>query len=298
MFVWNACKYTRKLIMSNAIVLIECKDQHGIVSSVTEFIYSNQGNIIDLDQYTDHVNNHFFMRIKWSLSSFNIEKSKISEYFETLLAKRFGIRFDLFFTDEIPKVGLFVTKLSHCLFDLLGRWQSGDLDIEIPVIVSNHEYLRGTVERFDIPFVYLPINSKNKEEQERKQLEILSEYNIDVLVLARYMQIISSSFISQFKKNIINIHHSSLPAFVGAKPYHAAFERGVKIIGATAHYVTSKLDAGPIIDQDVVRTNHRHSVEDLIKMGQDVEKLVLARALKLHIDRKVLIVGNKTIVFH
>jgi len=193
---------------------------------------------------------------------------------------------------------LFVTRLSHCLFDILGRWQSGELEIEIPVIISNHEHLRGVVERFDIPFEYLPVNNENKMKQEQKQLKILSDYDIDFVVLARYMQIISPEFIKKYSSKIINIHHSFLPAFVGAKPYHAAFERGVKIIGATAHYVTDNLDAGPIIAQDVAHVTHRNSVQDLVKMGQDVEKLVLAKAIKLHVERKMLVVGNKTIVFN
>ena len=284
--------------MANAVVLIECEDQKGIVSSVTEFIYSNQGNIIDLDQYTDHENMHFFMRVEWSLEMFTIEREKISEYFNTLLGKRFKIRFDLFFTDEKPKMGLFVTKLSHCLFDILGRWQSGELEVEIPVVVSNHEYLRDVVERFDIPFVHIPIDKSNKDVAEAKQLEVLSRYKIDFVVLARYMQIVTPKFIAEYENRIINIHHSFLPAFVGAKPYHAAFQRGVKIIGATAHYVTADLDAGPIIEQDVARVTHRNAVNDLVKMGQDVEKLVLAKAIKLHVERKMLVVDNKTIVFH
>jgi formyltetrahydrofolate deformylase len=195
-------------------------------------------------------------------------------------------------------MGLFVTKLSHCLFDILGRWQSGELEVEIPVVISNHENLRSIVERFDIPFEYIPITYENKEEQEQKQLEVLSNYDIDFVVLARYMQIISPNFIKQYSNKIINIHHSFLPAFVGAKPYHAAFERGVKIIGATAHYVTDSLDAGPIIDQNIAHVSHRNSVKDLVKIGQDIEKLVLAKAINLHVKRKMLVVGNKTIVFN
>jgi formyltetrahydrofolate deformylase len=284
--------------MANAVLLIECEDQQGIVSSITEFIYSNQGNIIDLDQYTDHDNSHFFMRLEWSMGSFTIKREKISEYFDTLLGNRFSIRFDLYFTDERPKMGLFVTKLSHCLFDILGRWQSGELEVEIPVVISNHENLRSTVERFDIPFEYIPISNENKAKQEQKQLEVLSKYDIDFVVLARYMQIISPNFIKRYSNKIINIHHSFLPAFVGAKPYHAAFERGVKIIGATAHYVTDSLDAGPIIDQNIAHVSHRNSVKDLVKIGQDIEKLVLAKAINLHVKRKMLVVGNKTIVFH
>lgn len=284
--------------MANAVLLIECEDQQGIVSSVTEFIYSNQGNIIDLDQYTDHENMHFLMRLEWSLDSFTIQREKIAEYFETLIGKRFSIRFNLYFTDERPRMGLFVTKLSHCLFDILGRWQSGELEIEIPVVISNHENLRSIVERFNIPFEYIPISTENKIKQEQKQLDVLSKYAIDFVVLARYMQIISPEFIKQYSNKIINIHHSFLPAFVGAKPYHAAFERGVKIIGATAHYVTDSLDAGPIIDQDIAHVSHRNSVHDLVKIGQDIEKLVLAKAINLHVKRKMLVVGNKTIVFH
>lgn len=283
---------------TNAIILIECKDQQGIVSSVTEFIYSNQGNIIELDQHTDHENNHFFMRVEWSLEKFSIQKEKIAEYFDTLLAKRFEIRFNIYFTDEKPKMGLFVTKLSHCLFDILGRWQSGELDLDIPVVISNHEDLRDVVEKFGIPFYHLPITKENKVVQEAKQFEILDQFKVDFVVLARYMQILSPEFISRYKNKIINIHHSFLPAFVGAKPYHAAFERGVKIIGATGHYVTQDLDEGPIIEQNVARVTHRNCVNDLVKIGQDVEKIVLSKAIKLHIERRTLVVGNKTIVFN
>lgn len=284
--------------MTNAIILIECTDQKGIVSSVTEFIYSNEGNIIELDQYTDHENNHFFMRIKWSLEKFTIEKDKVAEYFETLIGKRFDIRFQLYFTDEKPKMGLFVTKLSHCLFDILGRWQNGQLELDIAVVISNHEHLRPLVEKFGIPFHCFPITKENKADQEQKEIAVLKEHGVDFVVLARYMQVISQDFIKTFKHKVINIHHSFLPAFVGAKPYHAAFERGVKIIGATAHYVTKDLDAGPIIEQNVARVNHRHTISDLVKMGQDVEKLVLAKAIELHVKRKTLVVNNKTIIFN
>lgn len=284
--------------MPNAIVLIECPDQQGIVSSVTEFIYGNNGNIIDLDQYTDHENNHFFMRVEWSIDSFNIKRDKIKEYFETLLAKRFNIHFNLYFDDRKPKMGLFVTKLSHCLFDLLGRWQSGELEIDIPVVISNHETLKPIVEKFGIPYYHIPIDKTNKSAQEDIQLEILEKHDVDFVVLARYMQVIGEKFISKFKNKVINIHHSFLPAFVGAKPYHAAYERGVKVIGATAHYVTPDLDEGPIIAQDVANVSHRESVNDLVRLGQDVEKIVLSKAVKIHIQRRGLVVGNKTIIFH
>lgn len=284
--------------MANGILLIECEDQQGIVSSITEFIYTNKGNIIELDQYLDHENGHFFMRIEWALENFTIDNDKIAEYFNTLLAKRFNIRFNLFFSDQKPKMALFVTKLSHCLFDLLGRWHNGGLDVEIPVVISNHEHLRDIVEKFGLTFHHIPITKENKAEQEDKHLQILKEHDIDLVVLARYMQIIGPKFIQEHKNKIINIHHSFLPAFVGAKPYHAAYQRGVKIIGATAHYVTEDLDAGPIIEQEVSRVSHHNTINDLVQMGQDVEKITLAKAVIKHVKRKTMVVGNKTIIFN
>lgn len=284
--------------MANAILLIECEDQQGIVSSITEFIYTNQGNIIELDQYIDKENGHFFMRVEWALENFTIENDKINEYFNTLLAIRFNIRYNLYFSDEKPKMAIFVTKLSHCLFDLLGRFHNGSLEVEIPIIVSNHEFLREIVEKFGIKFYHIPVSKNNKAEAEQKHLEILKEYNIDFVVLARYMQIIGPQLIETYKSKIINIHHSFLPAFVGAKPYHAAYERGVKIIGATAHYVTEELDAGPIIEQEISRVTHHNAISDLVKMGQDVEKITLAKAVINHVKRKTLVVGNKTIIFN
>jgi len=284
--------------MAHGILLIECEDQKGIVSSITEFIYSNQGNIVELDQYLDNENGHFFMRIEWTLDTFKIERSSINEQFEKLLAKPFNIRYNLFFSDKKPRMALFVTKLSHCLFDLLGRWQNKGLAIDIPVVISNHEYLKPIVEKFGLKFYHVPITKTNKSDQEKKHLEILKEHQIDFIVLARYMQIIGKELISSYEHKIINIHHSFLPAFVGAKPYHAAYERGVKIIGATAHYVTKDLDAGPIIEQEVSRVTHHNSINDLVLMGQDAEKITLARAVKKHVDRKTLVIGNKTIIFN
>ena len=284
--------------MANGILLIECEDQTGIVSSITEFIYSNKGNIVELDQYLDNENGHFFMRIEWALDNFAIERDKIGEYFNTLLAKRFNIRFNLYFNDVKPRMALFVTKLSHCLFDILGRWQNGGLEVDIPVVISNHEHLKPIVEKFGLKFYYVPITKENKLKQEQKHLEILEENKIDFIVLARYMQIIGKELINNYQHKIINIHHSFLPAFVGAKPYHAAYERGVKIIGATAHYVTEDLDAGPIIDQEVSRVTHHNTIKDLVLMGQDAEKITLAKAVKKHVDRKTFVIGNKTIIFN
>ena len=284
--------------MANGILLIECEDQTGIVSSITEFIYSNKGNIIELDQYLDNENGHFFMRIEWALDNFTIERDKIGEYFNTLLARRFNIRFNLYFNDVKPRMALFVTKLSHCLFDILGRWQNGGLEVDIPVVISNHEHLKPIVEKFGLKFYYVPITKENKLKQEQKHLEILEDNKIDFIVLARYMQIIGKELINIYQHKIINIHHSFLPAFVGAKPYHAAYERGVKIIGATAHYVTEDLDAGPIIDQEVSRVTHHNTIKDLVLMGQDAEKITLAKAVKKHVDRKTFVIGNKTIIFN
>ena len=284
--------------MANGILLIECEDQTGIVSSITEFIYSNKGNIVELDQYLDNENGHFFMRIEWALDNFTIERDKIGEYFNTLLARRFNIRFNLYFNDVKPRMALFVTKLSHCLFDILGRWQNGGLEVDIPVVISNHEHLKPIVEKFGLKFYYVPITKDNKLKQEQKHLEILEDNKIDFIVLARYMQIIGKELINIYQHKIINIHHSFLPAFVGAKPYHAAYERGVKIIGATAHYVTEDLDAGPIIDQEVSRVTHHNTIKDLVLMGQDAEKITLAKAVKKHVDRKTFVIGNKTIIFN
>lgn len=284
--------------MANGILLIECEDQTGIVSSITEFIYSNKGNIVELDQYLDNENGHFFMRIEWALDNFTIERDKIGEYFNTLLARRFNIRFNLYFNDVKPRMALFVTKLSHCLFDILGRWQNGGLEVDIPVVISNHEHLKPIVEKFGLKFYYVPITKENKLKQEQKHLEILEDNKIDFIVLARYMQIIGKELINIYQHKIINIHHSFLPAFVGAKPYHAAYERGVKIIGATAHYVTEDLDAGPIIDQEVSRVTHHNTIKDLVLMGQDAEKITLAKAVKKHVDRKTFVIGNKTIIFN
>jgi formyltetrahydrofolate deformylase len=280
-----------------ATILLHCPDTKGIVLTITEFIFKNGGNVIDLEQHIDKTTETFFMRVQWDLSGFIIPKDKIGEYFSTLIAKRYEMTWRLNFSDEKPRMALYVTKLSHCLYDILGRWKTDEWNVEIPVIISNHEHLRHVAEQFGIPFHYLPITKDNKGEQEAKQLEILEQHNIDFVVLARYMQIVTPGFIEKYENKIINIHHSFLPAFPGAKPYHSAFERGVKIIGATSHYVTSELDAGPIIEQDVARVSHKNKVEDLVLRGQDLEKLVLSQAIFNHIQHKVLVYNNKTIVF-
>lgn len=278
-------------------MLLHCPDKQGILAVVTEFINNNNGNIIYLDQYVDTVQGVFFMRVEWELDGFLIPKEKLSEYFQTLLAKPYDMVFNIYFHKQKPRMALFVSKQAHCLYDLLAHYEAGDWNVEIPLIVSNHPDLEHVAKKFGIPFFVFPINKDNKEEQEQKELDLLHENNVTCIVLARYMQIISPRMIAEYPEKIINIHHSFLPAFVGAKPYHAAYERGVKIIGATSHYVTEELDAGPIIEQDVVRISHKDTVGNLLRKGQDLEKIVLSRAVEKHIDRKILVYKNKTIVF-
>lgn len=283
--------------MTTAKLLLHCPDKPGILAEVTDFITVNKGNIIYLDQYVDHTENMFFMRIEWELKNFLVPKEKIEDYFATLYAQKYGMNFRLYFSDVKPRMAIFVSKMSHCLYDILARYTAGEWEVEIPLIISNHPDLQHIAERFDIPFHFFPITKVNKEEQEKKEMELLKEHRISFIVLARYMQIISENMIKTYPDKIINIHHSFLPAFVGAKPYHAAFERGVKIIGATSHYVTTELDAGPIIEQDVVRITHRDSTTDLVNKGKDLEKIVLSRAVQTHIERKVLAYKNKTVIF-
>lgn len=284
--------------MKTAKLLLHCPDKPGILAEVTDFITVNKGNIIYLDQYVDHVENIFFMRIEWELKSFLIPQEKIEDYFSTLYAQKYEMNFKLYFSDMKPRMAVFVSKMSHCLFDLLARYTAGEWNVEIPLIVSNHPDLQHVAERFGIPFYLFPITKETKNEQELREMELLAKHNIDFIVLARYMQVISEQMINAYPNRIINIHHSFLPAFVGAKPYHAAFERGVKIIGATSHYVTTELDAGPIIEQDVVRITHKDTVQELINKGKDLEKIVLSRAVQKHIEHKILAYKNKTVIFN
>ena len=284
---------------ASAILLLHCPDQPGIISEVTKFITDNQGNIIYLDQYVDHEDGMFFMRIEWELERFLIPKDKIKEYLTTLYAPRYQMTFNLYFSDERPRMAIFVSKMSHCLYDLLARYKAGEWDVDIPCIISNHEDLRFVAEQFNIPYYVWSINKdhSNKAEVEAAELALLERERVTFIVLARYMQIISDEMIARYPHHIINIHHSFLPAFVGAKPYHQAWERGVKIIGATSHYVTAELDAGPIIEQDVARITHKDTPESLVLKGKDLEKIVLSRAVTKHIQRKLLTYKNKTIIF-
>ena len=284
-------------MMTTAKLLLHCPDKPGSLAEVTDFITVNKGNIIYLDQYVDHVENIFFMRIEWELKDFLVPQEKIEDYFRTLYGQKYEMDFRLYFSDVKPRMAIFVSKLSHCLFDMLARYTAGEWNVEIPLIISNHPDLQHVAERFGIPFYLFPITKETKEEQERKEMELLAKHKITFIVLARYMQVISEQMINAYPNKIINIHHSFLPAFVGAKPYHAAFQRGVKIIGATSHYVTTELDAGPIIEQDVVRITHKDAIEDLVNKGKDLEKIVLSRAVQKHIERKVLAYKNKTVIF-
>lgn len=284
--------------MKTAKLLLHCPDKPGILAAVTDFITINKGNIVYLDQYVDREEKEFFMRIEWELENFLIPQEKVEDYFDTLYAQKYDMKYRIYFSDCKPRMAIFVSKMSHCIYDLLARYTAGEWDVEIPLIISNHPDLKHVADRFGIPFHVFSITKENKAEQEAKEMELLKENGVNFIVLARYMQVISEQMIEAYPSKIINIHHSFLPAFVGAKPYHAAFERGVKIIGATSHYVTTELDAGPIIEQDVVRITHKDTVQDLINKGKDLEKIVLSRAVQKHIDRKVLAYKNKTVIFN
>ncbi len=278
--------------------MLYCPDRPGILAEITNFITINKGNIVYLDQYVDRVENVFFMRIEWELENFVIPRDKIYDYFSTLYGQKYNMSFELYFGDVLPRIAIFVSKMSHCLYDMLARYTAGEWNVEIPLIVSNHPDLQHVADRFGIPYHVFPITKENKVEQEVKEMDLLAENNISTIVLARYMQIIGGRMIEAYPNRIINIHHSFLPAFIGAKPYHQAFQRGVKIIGATSHYVTKELDAGPIIEQEVVRISHKDTPEELVMKGKDLEKIVLSRAVQKDIERKILVYKNKTVIFN
>ena len=270
----------------SAILLVYCADRKGLIASVTEFIYRSNGNIIRLDQHVDSKKRIFFMRAEWDLNNTNLPVEELGVRFQAEIAEKFGMQWKLYFSDETPRIAVFVSKLSHCLYDILSRYQAKEWDVEIPLIISNHPDLETVAKGFGIDYYVFPITKTNKRSQEQKQL-----------ALSRYMQIMTNEFVKNYPNRIINIHHSFLPAFPGAQPYHSAYERGVKIIGATSHYVTSELDAGPIIEQDIVNISHKDTVMDLIRKGRDLEKVVLARTIWHHLRRKVLVHDNRTIVF-
>ena len=279
-----------------AVLLASCPDRQGIVAAVTRFIADHRGNIVDLEQHVAREESTFFMRIEFDLGGFGLSPDTFSTAFGPVAAA-FNMTWDLRQTAYRPRMALFVTRETHCVYDILARHRSGEWAVDIPVVVSNHEALRPIADQFGIPFHIFPITPETKGTQEERELELLRDTGIDFVVLARYMQIISAEFVRRYPNRILNIHHSFLPAFAGAKPYHAAHERGVKIIGATSHYVTAELDRGPIIEQDVIRVSHKDSVGDMIRKGRDNEKVVLARAIRAHLEHRILVHGNRTVVF-
>lgn len=280
-----------------AVLLVHCPDRKGLVAAVTEFIYERGGNIVYLDQYVDKESGTFFMRVEWELAGFDLARDAIGATFGAHVAARHGMTYRLHFGGRRMRLAVFVSTLPHCLYDVLSRVCSGEWDAEVPVVVSNHRELEEVAVRFGVEFRFFEINAGNRREQEAREIALLRELEIDLIVLARYMQILSGEFVAAFADRIVNIHHSFLPAFPGARPYHLAHKRGVKIIGATSHYVTAELDAGPIIEQDVVRVSHRDRVDDLARKGRDLERIVLARAVWQHIERKVLVYNNRTVIF-
>jgi len=279
-------------------ILIHCPDQTGIISAVTGFIHKKGGNIVYLDQHVDQQANVFFMRLESNFDADLFSESAFEKEFHKKLAQRYTMQWSMHRAGIQPKMALFVSKYNHCLYDLLSRYSSGELEVNIPFVISNHDDLRPIAEQFEIPFYHIPVTKATKGEAENEQLRLLASHDVDFIVLARYMQIVSAKIIDRYPYKIINIHHSFLPAFAGAKPYHAAFKRGVKIIGATSHYVTEALDEGPIIEQDVTTVTHAHRIADFIAKGRDLEKIVLARAVKLHVQRKTMVYDNKTVIFY
>ena len=283
--------------MKRITLVMNCPDQRGIIAAVTNLIHGNNGNIVYIDQYVDRVNAVFFMRVECEIADNEQGIENFKTNFIDSVGNKFQLKIDIYLNNALPKMALFVSKYDHCLYDILARHQSGELTVEITFILSNHNDLKSIADRFDIPFYHVPVTKVSKKEAEQKQLELLQEHQVDFIVLARYMQIISKDLIQHYPNKIINIHHSFLPAFPGAKPYHSAYERGVKIIGATSHYVTEELDAGPIIEQNTTHVSHLNSIKDFIAKGRDLERIVLSKALQLHVARKVMVYQNKTVVF-
>ena len=281
---------------TSTILLISCPDRKGIVAAVTAFIAKHGGNIIHLVQHVDELENVFFMRVEWEEKGFDVPRSEIGNAFRGI-AETFRMQWELRYSDEAPSMAVFVSKESHCLYDVLSRVQAGEWTAKVPVIISNHSDLEPVAQKFGVDFKVFPVTQETKAEVERRELELLKQRKVDFIVMARYMQILSPDFVARYPNQIINIHHSFLPAFPGAKPYHSAYARGVKIIGATSHYATADLDTGPIIEQDIIRVSHKDSVEDFIRRGKDLEKIVLARAIWWHLQNRILVYNNKTVIF-
>ena len=284
------------LTKNTATLLINCPDTRGIVAAIADFLYQHNANILHADQHQDAENNLFLMRVEWDLAGFNLTETEFETQF-TAIAARFNMDWQLKLSQHKTRMAIMVSQYDHCLADLLHRYKSGELSCEIPLIISNHRDTQKLAEFYGVDFHYIEVAKERKAEAEAAQFKLFDEYNIDLIVLARYMQILSPDFVARYPKRIINIHHSFLPAFIGARPYHRAFERGVKLIGATSHYVTEVLDEGPIIEQDIDRISHRDQVEDLIQKGRDLERIVLSRAVRWHIEHRILLYANKTVIF-
>jgi formyltetrahydrofolate deformylase len=281
---------------NSAILLISCPDQKGIVATISDFVFRHNGNILHADEHADEGSNLFLMRVEFDPTDFDISSAEFSQHFAPI-ATKFSMQWRLAQSSYRPRMAILVSKYDHCLVDLLYRHKSGELGCEIPIIISNHPDNQPVADFYRIPYVTVPVPKENKRDAEQKILSLLRQHKPDFIVLARYMQILSNEFVNEYPHRIINIHHSFLPAFIGAKPYHQAFARGVKLIGATSHYVTEVLDDGPIIEQDVVRISHRDSLDDLLQKGRDLEKVVLSRGVRWHIENRILLYGNKTVVF-
>ena len=281
---------------SSATLLITCPDTRGIVAAIADFLYQHNANILHADQHQDAENNLFLMRVEWDVANFNLDEAAFSQAFAPI-ASKFSMQWQLKLSAKKQRIAIMVSQYDHCLADLLHRHKSGELECEIPLVISNHTDTEDLVKFYGVDFHYLPVTKETKAEVEAAQFKLFDDYNIDLIVLARYMQILSPNFVQRYPQRIINIHHSFLPAFIGAKPYHRAFERGVKLIGATGHYVTEVLDEGPIIEQDIDRISHRDQVEDLIQKGRDLERSVLAKAVRWHIENRILLYANKTVIF-
>ena len=281
---------------NSATLLITCPDAKGIVAAIADFLYQHNANILHADQHQDAENSLFLMRVEWDLKDFSLDEASFARAFE-VIAKTYKMTWELKLSTDKPRMAIMVSQYDHCLADLLHRYKNNELQCDIPLIISNHLNAQKLAEFYGIPFFHIPVEKDKKKEAEAEQFALFDEYQVDFIVLARYMQILSEDFVKRYPQRVINIHHSFLPAFIGAKPYHRAFERGVKLIGATSHYVTEVLDEGPIIEQDIDRISHRDQVEDLIQKGRDLERIVLYKAVRWHIENRILIYGNKTVIF-
>ena len=281
---------------NSATLLITCPDAKGIVAAIADFLYQHNANILHADQHQDAENSLFLMRVEWDLKDFSLDEASFARAFE-VIAKTYKMTWELKLSADKPRMAIMVSQYDHCLADLLHRYKNNELQCDIPLIISNHLNVQKLAEFYGIPFFHIPVEKDKKKEAEAEQFALFDKYQVDFIVLARYMQILSEDFVKRYPQRVINIHHSFLPAFIGAKPYHRAFERGVKLIGATSHYVTEVLDEGPIIEQDIDRISHRDQVEDLIQKGRDLERIVLYKAVRWHIENRILIYGNKTVIF-